>query len=516
MNKWQAEVLGNRIASEEQVLKEIKASYKKALKEIDDKIAQLLGRKDTENLQSIIYQVEYQKALKTQISTILDDLNTKQFESVSQYLVESYQDGFIGTMYDLQHQGIPIVAPIEQKNVVRAIKTNTQLSTTLWGSLADYNSILQKEIRSEISRGISQGASYSAIARNLAERMNIKYNQTARIVRTEAHRISQEATMDAQYKAKEKGADIVKQWDATLDRRTRSQHASLDGQIKELDEEFEYGGHTAMHPSGFGVASLDINCRCQLLQRAKWGLDEEELKLLEERAAFFGLDKTEDYKEFRRKYLVVNQEQEILDVANKLIEEAKQQEPQITKDLKEIIGETHGNINYDVFIDGQTKKALDFRLKGSGSLQRKVISDFINGVPLETIEKELYDAVRYTDLVGAEFLTNDYFEVVKKLEKKGYKVVRVKNTLNNHTKAYRGLNTVVQSPSGYNFELQFHTPESMEIKEIVHKLYEKQRKDGITIEEYNKLNDEMLKISGKLEDIEGVEQIKEFNKFKDK
>lgn len=39
-----------------------------------------------------------------------------------------------------------------------------------------------------------------------------------RITRTEAHRISQQAAYDALKKAKANGADVVKQWDATLDK----------------------------------------------------------------------------------------------------------------------------------------------------------------------------------------------------------------------------------------------------------------------------------------------------------
>ena len=131
MNKWQKGVLGNRIEEDEKILKKIKKSYQEAEKEIDAKIESLLARKDTENLQSIIYQVEYQKALKSQINGILDDLNNKQFDDVSKYLTESYENGFIGTMYDLQGQGIPIIAPINQEQVVRALKNNSKTPNLL-------------------------------------------------------------------------------------------------------------------------------------------------------------------------------------------------------------------------------------------------------------------------------------------------------------------------------------------------------------------------------------------------
>lgn len=307
MNRWQREVLGNRIASEEAILEELKKSYQRALKDIDTKIIQLLGRLTTEegeiNKTSIEYQLGYQKVLQADISYILEQMNTSQFERISDYLTKCYEDGFIGTMYDIQHQGIPLTIPIDQKNIIKSIKNNTKLSKGLWGDLAEDNSELQNRIRREVARGLAQGSSYAKISKLLAEHMSIGYSKTARIVRTESHRISQEATLDAQYKAKDAGADVVKQWDSTLDRRTRSTHAHLDGKIVEVDEPFKYGGHEAMHPGGFGVAALDINCRCVIVQRAKWALDEEELETLKERAKYYGLDKTKDFKEYKKKYI---------------------------------------------------------------------------------------------------------------------------------------------------------------------------------------------------------------------
>jgi hypothetical protein len=62
-------------------------------------------------------------------------------------------------------------------------------------------------------------------------------------------------------------------------------------------------GKSAMYPGGFGDPAEDCNCRCAVLTRARWGLDEDELKTLQDRAKFFGLDKTEDFSDFKKKYL---------------------------------------------------------------------------------------------------------------------------------------------------------------------------------------------------------------------
>lgn len=118
--------------------------------------------------------------------------------------------------------------------------------------------------------------------------------------------IQQTSSRDAQHAAKAKGADIVKQWDAVLDGRTRDSHRRVDGEIRELDEKFSNGLMFPGDPSG--SAAEVINCRCTSNTRAKWALDEEELETLKERAAYFGLDKTKDFEDYKKKYLSASEQ----------------------------------------------------------------------------------------------------------------------------------------------------------------------------------------------------------------
>lgn len=274
MNKRQKETQQVFIDNEKAVLKKLEENYQDALFEINDRIERLLARKDAD-MQNVIYQVEYQKALKAQVEAILEQLHANEFETVSAYLSAAYEDGFIGTMYDLQGQGIPLVIPIDQKQVAIAIQHETKLSDSLYDALGKDTKRLSKQIASEISRGISNVATYDEMARNISSFSRIPLNNAARIARTEAHRIQNKATADAQWKAKEKGADVVKQWDSSLDGKTRPHHRQLDGQIREIDEPFEVGGMEAMYPGDFGDPAEDCNCRCALLQRARWALDNE-------------------------------------------------------------------------------------------------------------------------------------------------------------------------------------------------------------------------------------------------
>lgn len=60
---------------------------------------------------------------------------------------------------------------------------------------------------------------------------------------------------------------------------------------------------SAMYPGAFGDPAEDCNCRCASLTRAKWALGEDELKTLQDRARFFGLDKSEGFEDYKKKYL---------------------------------------------------------------------------------------------------------------------------------------------------------------------------------------------------------------------
>ena len=252
-------------------------------------------------IQSKVYQKQYQEALRKQVGGILDTMQAKQYKTVSNYLTGCYEDGFIGTMYDLQGQGIPLCMPIDQQSMVRAVQLDSKISKGLYTRLGEDVATLKRKITSQISRGVASGLTYREMAQQLAGQTRIGYNNAVRIARTEGHRIQCQAGMDACEKAKEKGCDVLKQWDATLDDVTRSSHAMVDGELREIDKPFSNGLMFPGDPNG-GAAEV-INCRCALLQRATWELDEEELEELKERAEFFGLDKTASFEEYKKKYL---------------------------------------------------------------------------------------------------------------------------------------------------------------------------------------------------------------------
>lgn len=304
---------------EERVIRRLQAVYNQSLKyitqkanalqeeiyKIQDKYNSIEDEQERETLKSMerskVYQKQYQDALKAQVNSILDKMHRKEFKTVNKYLNDCYDKAFTGNMYVLHGEGIPLIVPIDQEKVARAVQINSKISKGLYSRLGEDVDLLKRKITAQISRGVATGMSYSQMAQQLAGYTKTGYNNAVRITRTEGHRIQQESTMDACYAARERGADVVKQWDATMDANTRESHQMVDGEVRALDEKFSNGLMYPGDPSG--SAAEVINCRCVLLQRAKWALDQKELDRLKERASFYGLDKRKSFDEFNKKYM---------------------------------------------------------------------------------------------------------------------------------------------------------------------------------------------------------------------
>lgn len=290
LNNRMKEVQKAALSDEKHTIQLLQRIYEQAAKDTEAKIAALNARTDLQNIQSIVYQKQYQEALKKQLDGIINDLHTQSFTTVSEYLGKSYENGFYGTLYDLQGQGVPFLFPIRQDEVVKALNNDysniakTQRGKDIYKRMGENTDYLKKAVRAEVSRGIANGSSWLDMASHVAKGMNSPFNRAMKraflITRTEGHRIQNQATVDVQKRAKDLGADIVKQWDATLDANTRPWHADADGQIREIDEEFDVGGEKMKAPGIGGSARNVCNCRCVLLQRAKWALNKNETRYL--------------------------------------------------------------------------------------------------------------------------------------------------------------------------------------------------------------------------------------------
>ena len=175
-----------------------------------------------------------------------------------------------------------------------------------------------------------------------------------------------------------------------------------------------------------------------------------------------------------------------------ILDTAESSEPKITSDLKSIPGiEFHG---------------LDFRLKTRKSAIDKITRNRIEdpkkyeGISDEQIMADMWDLVRYTQVVKPETFKKQVIQTLKTLEKKGYKIHDIKNfynpKVNKGTNPYRGINAKIISPDGQKFEYQFNTPKNIYIKDNgLHTVYEKQRNYSPDSKEHQQYNAVSMQIS---------------------
>lgn len=153
-----------------------------------------------------------------------------------------------------------------------------------------------------------------------------------------------------------------------------------------------------------------------------------------------------------------------LNAYNKII--AK--EPVITADLKQISEAT-----------GVEMVGLEFRIKSKSSYLRKISADSGESLDLQAISDAISgtgDVIRYTYQSAPTKLVDDYLAVNRELSEKGYDQIKLKNTWLIKANPYKGINANYRSSDGQKFEVQFHTPESFDLKNgELHILYENWR-----------------------------------------
>lgn len=130
-------------------------------------------------------------------------------------------------------------------------------------------------------------------------------------------------------------------------------------------------------------------------------------------------------------------------------------EPKISRDIEQIAS-THGG----------ERVGREFVFKSESSLNRKV-GDYMRdeGLTRDQATDKVKDALRYTVLYNTENYTGATRSSLETLAAMGYTVEadKVKNIWERGD-AYQGMNAHITSPSGEKFEVQFHTPESFDVK----------------------------------------------------
>lgn len=248
----------------EQREKEIDRIYLDQLKAIREQIAEMYERYAKGETLTYADMMKYNR-LEKQLELIREELQ-KIYKEVGQVIFKSIEEQFLEnyfrTAYLLEYEA-------QQKmgygrsipDVVEEVIQNPIAGLTLNEILEKNRQAITWRIRQEVTQGLIAGESYQKMAQRIREVLGSDRNKALTVVWTEAGR----AQILGRLKAIEKAEEYFKVervWNATLDRRTRPTHRALDGQKADEEGYFHFRGLRAKGPHLWGVARMDIRCRC--------------------------------------------------------------------------------------------------------------------------------------------------------------------------------------------------------------------------------------------------------------
>ena len=480
-----------------QVLKTMK--NKKDLAELR---RMLEARPNDPNIQRLLADLDspaYSFRMK-RLERLSDDLNLmrssiylSEKQGSDEFYGDLMKDSYYKATFDLQQQtglayhfsGLP---ETEIKRLKALKWSGDAYSDRIWSNTG----ALASSVKDELLVSLMTGRSVRDTSQAIAERFEVGKGKARRLVRTESAFFHNQMELLSY-----EDAEITKyKFVAVLDKRTSHICQQHDNKVYNTDEAVPGVNYPPLHPW----------CRSTTIAHD----DDIDYSKLERRARnpetgkveYVPADMTYDewYSEYvaKRKQKGYNQgtrETKARFYSEQLLSKISKAEPKITSDMQRIAGENK-------------LAGLEFRKKTAESLARKITTDSqAENISLSKATSKINDALRYTTIFDPDTFAKEYLKMKQELIAEGYKVVKVKNTWLIDG-PYKGVNTVVEK-DGINFEMQYHTQESFDLKNgPLHELYEKYRDTNISDRERMKLFKEMLNLSNELEIPKNIERVK--------
>ncbi|MDS3047147.1 minor capsid protein [Streptococcus pneumoniae] len=405
------------------------------------------------------------------------------------------KDSYYKATFDLQQQtglaygfsGLP-ESEIKHLQSFSWVGDGSTYSTKIWGNTGK----LASSIKDELLMSLMTGRSVRDASQAIAERFNVGQNDARRLVRTESAFFHNQMELLSYEEA-----DIEKYiFVAVLDKRTSRICQEHDNQVYDRDKAVPGVNCPPMHPwCRSTTVAYDEDADYSKLKRRARNPETGKTELVPADMTY-----KEWYSEYvaKRKQKGYNQgtrETKARFYSEQLLSKISKAEPKITSDMQRIAGENK-------------LAGLEFRKKTAESLARKITTDSqAENISLSKATSKINDALRYTTIFDPDTFAKEYLKMKQEFIAEGYKVVKVKNTWLIDG-PYKGVNTVVEK-DGINFEMQYHTQESFDLKNgPLHELYEKYRDTSTSDRERMKLFKEMLDLSNELEIPKNIERVK--------
>lgn len=509
INKWYRRIADNNeisLADAKKLLKKNELQeFKWTLEEFTEKAKSGGWKKELENASARIH-IQRLEALQLQVRNSIEFLGKEENNLLEEHLLNTYQNTYYQSLYEIS-KGFDLKTSFNvlDKNKINQVihspwlKDGKNFSDRLWQDKKSMVDTLSKKITQSFITGKDLNEAIEDMEMFVSNTVKNKTAVARRLLETESRAYASKAQEQAFKNIDVEQYEIV----ATLDLKTSEICQEMDNKVFNM-KDFEVG-----------VTAPPFHCYCRTVI-APYFEDDESVRAARDENGEYVEVPYMNYTEWKEKYIKNEKENvvhkpyiaeleklENFNIIEKdlpyILEEynnIRKLEPNITNDVKDIVNQL------DLKLEG-----LDFRLKTRESLGRKIIKDSIDdGVSGKEAFDKLKDVVRYTTVLPEDAFTEKYFEMQELIKSKGYSIIKVKNTWEKGSN-YKGINTTLKKDK-LNFEMQYHTDLSLQVKEKLHILYEEERLITTSLERKKELKEEMIKLSESIPEPKGVEKIR--------
>jgi SPP1 gp7 family putative phage head morphogenesis protein len=479
--------------------------------------------RELENASAKVHITRLQE-LEMHLRNEIEQLAAKRLKGTTDTLGNIYKDSYYRSVYELQKgTGVGLsFAMLDDRQIDKVLSKpwapdGSNFSARIWKD----RDKLVNELQTILTQDLIRGEPAERVIADFAERMNVSKHAAARLIRTEAAFFSGQSRLDAY---REMGVEKYK-FVATLDLRTSEICRGMDGKIIPISEA----------KAGVNYPPLHVYCRSTTIpyfEDAAAG----------ERAARDDGGKTYmvpgdmTYKEWAEKHAPGATEpakpkaveppttrqveppstpEERQKAAREMADGAREELDEHYKSIAASEPDITSTVTKAVTDAGGEMAGLDYRIKTRDSFIRKVTTDLERDLEInpaltpQDVAKSINDVLRYTAVAEPDRYYSLYAAVILNLINEGHTVKKVKNSWNEPQNPYNGINVVLIAPNGTPYELQFHTPESFDLKQDkLHELYEEYRLSSTSKKRKMELWQEMLKIADGIRRPPGIDRIK--------
>lgn len=215
-------------------LKELQWDIKEYIKHGEENGIDLIWKKELENASAKVH-ISRLNALMLQIQERIEELYTNQDNSLSDYIIDTYEDTYYNSAYALQ-SGFNVgfgISALDESTITKLILNpwtadGMTFSDRIWRNKKELINTLQ----TELTQAIIRGDGLESVINKIAKKFNTEKNKAGRLVMTESAFFSSQARKQCFNDLWVKKYEIV----ATLDSHTSPICRELDGKVFDMKD----------------------------------------------------------------------------------------------------------------------------------------------------------------------------------------------------------------------------------------------------------------------------------------